>query len=432
MRLSRSSSVLRWVAALEFLGWVSGSDGTMTWNEVAELPGPGRHHPITFANETHGFLLTGTTVLSSISNDMYVYHASTDIWTLLPWDTVLPVPRSYSYGVVLPVSGNSKAYLGLGSSDSDQFLNDWWEMDMNTLAWRQLADFPGEARSHPAMNVVQSTDGTGWEIHVGLGQGFSGNMQDWWIYTIVTDSWRQAPDFPSTERHHPFYFGIGTTSYAGLGHSNGFIERDWYSIENDVWKRLPDFSSSNLDDEAEDPTIVTTEARVAGTQFSIVLNDISLGFVLSGDGDDHGTMETGEFHAFVPESGLWKTLPAHPGPSRWAPGSFVLRGTTEVYFTAGYDRSTGILYNDMWKIDVKDLFFSAEQPAEEEEEITEAPIPDDNGESEVTDPPVVPDDEEEDEEDPPESDVDSSSASRLSDLSKGILGVSTVLMVILS
>ena len=76
-------------------------------------------------------------------------------------------------------------------------------------------------------------------------------------------------------------------------------------------------------------------------------------------------MLTGEFHAFVPELGEWKELLPHPGQSRWAPGSFVLRGTTQVYFVGGYDRSTGILHNDMWKIDVQDLFV---EPAARQED----------------------------------------------------------------
>jgi hypothetical protein len=71
--------------------------------------------------------------------------------------------------------------------------------------------------------------------------------------------------------------------------------------------------------------LVTTEARVAGTQFSIVLpmrgstdgkGELSgaIGFVLSGDGDDHRAMNTGELHAFYPNAAKkWRTLSPHPG-----------------------------------------------------------------------------------------------------------------------
>jgi hypothetical protein len=344
--------------------WVNAD--SMTWQSVASLPAEGRHHPITFANETHGFLLTGTTAANSFTSDMYLYDPSTDTWAALESDLPL-LPRSYSYGIVLPVPNHTKAYLGFGSSLDPVALGDWWEFDMRTLQWKQLADFPGVARRHPAMNVVQATkssgDSGGWEIHVGLGDGLIGNLNDWWAYTIATGTWRQLPAFPSSKRHHPFFFGIGSTSYAGMGHSSGLIEQDWYSIKDEVWTRLPNFSSTSLDDQ---DSIITAEARVAGTQFAITLNGKSLGFVLSGDGDDHRSMSTGEFHAFVPESGGWEALPPHPGLSRWAPGSFVLRGTSQVYFVGGFDRTTGVLHNDMWKIDVKDLFLESENEAEED------------------------------------------------------------------
>jgi hypothetical protein len=88
----------------------------------------------------------------------------------------------------------------------------------------------------------------------------------------------------------------------------------------------------------------------------------ALGFVLSGDGDDHSTMVQGEFHAFYPGniannvSGWWMQLTPHPGVSRWAPGSFVMRGTARVYFTSGLERFSNIFYADLWQADLTSLF----------------------------------------------------------------------------
>merc|ERR1712232_1370944 len=52
----------------------------------------------------------------------------------------------------------------------------------------------------------------------------------------------------------------------------------------------------------------------------------------------------------------WRQLPPHPGGSRWAPGSFVMRGTARAYFTSGYDRNTEVLHSDVWMIDLSPLF----------------------------------------------------------------------------
>ena len=329
---------------------------SMVWESRAEFPGGGRHHPITFGNKTHAFVLSGSTMTRAYTSDFWMYEASSDTWKNLT-GTPSDFPgskRSYGYGVASLDCENPKAYLGFGAGEDSQRLSDWWEFDMATHDWKQLADFPGEGRRHPAMNFVEATG----EIHVGLGDGTFGNYKDYWSYNIARNQWNKLEDFPSTERHHPFYFSINSDSYVGLGHSNGFssyIERDWYRYDalSKTWNQEGDFVSYSL----VDSTPLTIEARVAGTQFSVAEScnsDRVLGFVLSGDGSNHGSMETGEFHVYDSQKNMWNALPPHPGPSRWAPGSFVIQN--KAYLLGGYDRTQQILFNDLWTIDVTPLF----------------------------------------------------------------------------
>jgi len=357
--------------------WAANIDGvdpdSLVWEARTEFPGGGRHHPITFANSTHGFVLSGSTLQEPYTSDFWSYEAATDSWTdLSGTDSAFPgTPRSFGYGVASTSDcGNSRVYLGFGASEGGQRLTDWWEFDMSNHNWKQLTDFPGEGRRHPAMNFVEPIG----EIHVGLGDGYFGNYNDYWTYNIENDEWRQLDDFPSSKRHHPFYFAIETDSYVGLGHSDGgdpFIERDWYRYDaiDGTWIREEDFTSyelgmldtgDNLPKIPPNTLPITTEPRVAGTQFSVAgscSSNETLGFVLSGDGDNHGTMETGEFHVFHPaDNSIWYSLPPHPGYSRWAPGSFVLQGSSQVYFLGGYDRQQQILFADLWTIDLKPLF----------------------------------------------------------------------------
>jgi hypothetical protein len=91
------------------------------------------------------------------------------------------------------------------------------------------------------------------------------------------------------------------------------------------------------------------EGRVAETQFSIG----DRGFVLSGDGDNHGSMLTGEFWEYDYQSDSWAALPPHPRPSRWAPESFTIGNV--VYFLAGEVRPGNPnpgLKNDLWSFDL--------------------------------------------------------------------------------
>lgn len=374
------SATCRMLSRSLLLAVLSGATSALEWQERPNYPSPGRHHPITFANETHAFLLTGTTADAlAATNEVWVYSESDDRWSQLPADFPGPA-RSFGYGVVLPdtsfVEQSRFAYLGFGLNGQGQLLSDLWRFDMETYDWEELAPLPSFGRRHPAMVPVRKANG-GYQIHVGLGDGAPGNLDDWWVYDIASDAWTQAPDFPSSARHHPFFFGLGPYSYAGLGHSDALtlvdsflgipnIERDWYRFDGEAWEQEGDFESFAVVDGRKTET-ATTEARVAGTQFAIegpflteIDSDLSLGFVLSGDGDDHSVMPDGEFHAFYPATAnadsYWRQLPSHPGNSRWAPGSFVMRGTTRAYFTSGLDRATGEYYSDLWMMDLASLF----------------------------------------------------------------------------
>jgi hypothetical protein len=80
----------------------------------------GRHHPITFANETHGFLLGGSTLSVGGVPDLHIYDEAAGVWidashALL--NSLYPA-RTYGYGVVLDEYDHPKAYLGFGSGES--------------------------------------------------------------------------------------------------------------------------------------------------------------------------------------------------------------------------------------------------------------------------------------------------------------------------
>ena len=155
-------------------------------------------------------------------------------------------------------------------------------------------------------------------------------MNDWWEYDIALNTWSQKDDLPSLSRHHPYQFGIGDYVYTGFGHGNGIFD-DWfrYDITGEAWTQV---------------ATLPAEGRVAGTQFSYD----GLGYVLSGDGDNHGSMNTGEFWAYNPVTDTWEELPAHPEGSRWAPASFIIDG--EVYIINGTSFSEYV--TEIYKFDL--------------------------------------------------------------------------------
>lgn len=289
-----------------------------TWEQRASHPGDPRHHPATFVIDGLAYLLTGSTETNN-TKDFYRYDPINDEWSALP--DFPGDARSFSYAV----AHNGKGYLGFGVSDTD-YLNDLWEYDAETGVWTELTSCPCSKRAHPAF-IAQDN-----KLFVGLGN-FTSNLKDWWEYNIETDTWRQLPDLPGPERHHPYHFAVGGSVYAGLGHGAGMsIYQDWYrwDLTSETWEVMENLPA---------------EGRVAGTQFN--LGD--RGFILSGDGDNHSTMATGEFWEYDYTTDSWSALPAHPGVSRWAPGSFVIGDT--IYFTSGQVRDGNPdagLKNDLW------------------------------------------------------------------------------------
>jgi N-acetylneuraminic acid mutarotase len=286
------------------------------WYERESLPASAniRHHPITFTIDDVGYLVAGAKPGAGVLDDFYAYDRGSDSWQTLP--DFPGGARGFSYGV----STDDKGYLGFGIFEDEvtfeSFVySDLWEYDPATEAWTELATCPCIARYHPAMVEVNN------KIYVGLGGSAFGDLKDWWEYDIATDTWTEKEEFPGSQRHHPYYFGIGDYVYVGFGHHNASIFNDFYRYDpaTDTWTELSTFPG---------------QGRVAGTQFSFD----GKGYILSGQGETHTNLPTGEFWEYDPTDDSWVELEAHPNGGRWAPGSFVIDGT--VYFTCG-EANTG-------------------------------------------------------------------------------------------
>ena len=293
------------------------------WVQVQSVPDNYRtDHSFAFSIGDTGYMVSGNTA-AGFSDDFYTYNASTNQWSKK--DDFPGAARGFAIGDVV----DGKAYFGFGS-DGNSALDDFWEYDPTTDQWTELASCDCDARTHPAMVALNGY------VYVGLG-GSGGNKKDWWAYSIEDDSWERRADFPAAERHHPYQFHDGEYVYVGNGHGNNtasglFISNEWYRYDtaDDTWTQV---------------ATLPAEGRVAGTQ----LSHKGFGYVLSGDGDNHGFMETGELWKYDAEIDMWIQMPPHPGRSRWAPASFIIND--EMYIINGWNGQDGFL-DEVYKLDL--------------------------------------------------------------------------------
>lgn len=289
------------------------------WTPVEPLPNNFRSdHSYGFVLNETGYLVAGQTA-NGYSNAFFSYDPALDAWTAL--EDFPGSARGYAIGD----DWNGKAWFGFGQGPSG-LLNDLWVFDPVVGSWEEKASCPCDARMHPAFVALDD------RIYVGLGNSPE-DLSDWWEYDMETDTWSEKPSFPDTQRHHPYQFGIDGQVYVGFGHHGGEIFNEWYRYDplSETWSEM-----ATLPD----------QGRVAGAQFT---HD-GKGYALSGDGEGHTSMMTGEFWQYDPLNDSWAQWPPHPGMSRWAPASFVLNN--EVYLINGMSMDPGAFdYMDTnWKL----------------------------------------------------------------------------------
>jgi hypothetical protein len=277
-----------------------------SWDTIVDTPYTA-HHAFAFALNGYGYMVAGQT--PNGPTDYFVrYDPQSNQWSSLG---VFPGgARNYGIGDV----ENGVALFGFGTDRYNRLQKDLWRFDGNS--WTKVSDCDCQARTHPAMVVI------GDKIYVGAGGGARQNLNDFWVYDMPTDRWTELTPINGPARHHPYQFKALDSDGVmkplvlfGHGPAGIFDTTHKYDPSTNTWTMMDKLPA---------------QGRVAGTQFSYD----GAGYALSGEGEDHRSMDTGEFWRF--ELGEWSSLPAHPGRSRWAPASFVLDGY--VYILGGQIR----------------------------------------------------------------------------------------------
>ena len=191
----------------------------------------------TLNSQTQSALLSTGAVTSGggcyTKNDLWQYDNASNTWNQKSnFVTGRESAVAFSIG--------SKGYLGTGIGNDLVLQKDFWEWDFDTNAWTQKADFGGTARQQ-AVGFSMGNEGyigTGYE-----GPGYSNPTQDFWQWSLATNTWTRKADFGGGTRARAVGFSISDKGYIGTGDQNGVLKKDFWEWNRatDNWVQKADF-----------------------------------------------------------------------------------------------------------------------------------------------------------------------------------------------
>lgn len=220
-------------ASVLFLSMVScnsddDSEDLGNWITQSVFDGSPRSSAVSFVINNFGYVGTGYDG-DDYLNDFWQYNMDGNYWV-----QKADFPGEDRSSASAFTIGN-KGYIGTGYNGTDE-LSDFYGYDPETNTWTQIADFAGTPRRAA---VGFESDSYGY-----VGSGFDGDndRKDFWKYDPVNNAWEELLGFGGNKRREATTFTIGNMVYFGTGTSNGVYVTDFWSFNTDteIWTRLRD------------------------------------------------------------------------------------------------------------------------------------------------------------------------------------------------
>lgn len=248
------------------------------------------------------------------------FSSAQGIWTKkadLPADTRW-LTASFSIG--------SKGYFGIGISEGDATLRDFWEWDQATNIWTKKADYPGNSE----YDFVSFSIGTKGYIGTGSAVTGGGNTNDFWEYDPATNAWTKKASLPVVAaRSWAAGFSIGGKGYIGTGVTASDVPLiDFWEWDqaNNVWTQKADFGGG---------------FRAAATGFSIG----NKGYIVNGIGV--GDTFPNDFWEWDQATNVWTRKADFAGTARALTEGFSIGN--KGYVGIGLSSNVSTLLKDFWE-----------------------------------------------------------------------------------
>lgn len=268
------------VSTLLFTGCSNDDDDSDTllgnWKERSVFDGTPRSNATSFVIDNKGYMGTGYDG-DDYLNDFWEYNIEGDFWAQ---KADFPgIARSSAVGFSI----NSEGYIGIGY-DGDDELSDFWKYNASFNTWEQVADFLGGPRRSA---VGFAAEGKGY---IGTGYDGDNDKKDFWKYDPVLDEWNELVGFGGNKRRDATTFTVDGKVYLGTGVSNGlYIDDFWeFNPQTELWTRKNDLN------EEDDYYIMRSNAT------GFAMN--GLGYIATGYGAN-GTL--GSIWEYYPATDSW-------------------------------------------------------------------------------------------------------------------------------
>lgn len=343
------------VAMLSIFSCSDDDDDTLgVWYRRSDFDGRAREDAAGFVIGNRGYLCGGYRGKDQREKDCWEYNIDNDWWTQckdMPDDATA---RNGAAGFAV----GSKGYVTTGYTvykDDDPmhtggyaYLKDTWEYDPATNEWRQMDDYPGDAR----INAIAFTIGN--YGYVGTGQSKNDKQtKDFYRFDPTAPSgsqWSIVNGFGGQKRTGGLSFIIDNVAYIVGGTNNGQDVTDFWKFdpsksEENKWTRLREIKDDSSDDYDDDYNSIT---RTYGCAFVI---DGQAYITL---GQTSGSSLRNNYWIYDPNTDLWRSSDTEDdfdytpfeGSARTKAICFST-GKRGIITTGG---SSGYYYDDTWEL----------------------------------------------------------------------------------
>ena len=201
------------------------------WQQKKDFPGEARSNAVAFTIGDKAYFGLGHNYETSHLQDIWEYSVSKDSWTRKA--------NFMDYNPAAAFSVGSKGYILTN-------IGLLYEYDPARDNWTRKESVPGDKRWAVAGFLIGNKYYAGMRIQPMARDGVTPDDMDFWEYSPSNDTWKQVAGFPGTARTAAISFTVGNKAYFGIGwagdHSGNSLSDVWeYDPLKNSWQKKTDY-----------------------------------------------------------------------------------------------------------------------------------------------------------------------------------------------